>query len=223
MTRASSKRKATKETASGDAPQRTESGSQTSSSSASQPFPDTFPMTSLIQNPPERTPTKISQRSFEQLRFQFGIRAEDALLPSNTQTADMPPPGFISVNRLMCSYGAIPPFNPFLENILRQLSIAPSQLHPNGYAILLGLCVLFMGAIRRLPTFEEINFLCIFGKGRTHPSIINVKGARSRRLILDLRDSAHGYLNQFFYVNCPVGFYSIWREGGKTHVYLNLP
>ena len=222
MTRASSKRKAAKESTSGDASQRTESGSQTSSSAVSKPFPDTIPMTNLIQSPPERTPTTISQRYFVQLCFQFGIRAGDALLPNETQTADMPPPGFISVNRHMCSHGAIPPFNPFLEQLLRQLSIAPSQLHPNGYAILLGLCVLFMGAIRRLPTFEEINFLCIFAKGKTYPSIISVKSARNRRLILDLPDNAHGYLNQYFYVNCPVGFYPIWREGGETHVCLTL-
>ena len=113
-----------------------------------------------------------------------------------------------------------PLFNSFLEKLLRQLSIAPSQLHPNGYAILMGLCVLSMGVLKRLPTFEEINFLCTFANGKTHPSIINVKGARNRRLILELPESAHGYLNQFFYVNCPAGFYSIWREGGEiTHIH----
>ena len=198
MTHASSRRGAVKESASEDVSPRTESGSQASSSSASKPFPDTFPMTNLIQTPPERTPTKLSQRSLVQLCYQFGIRAGDAQLPTESQFADVPPQGFISVNKHMCSHGAIPPFNPFLEKLLRQLSIAPSQLHPNGYAILMGLCVLFMGAIRRLPTFEEINFLCTFAKGKTHPSIINVKGARNHRLILELPESAHGYLNQFF-------------------------
>lgn len=154
MTRASSKRKAARESTSGDASQRTESGSQTSSSVASEPFPDTFPTTNLIQTPPERTPTELSQRSLVQLCYQLGIRLEDAQLPTEQQTADLPPPGFISVNKHMCSHGAVPPFNTFLEKLLRQLSIAPSQLHPNGYAILMGLCVLFMGAMRRLPTFE---------------------------------------------------------------------
>ena len=130
MTRASSKREAAKESASGDVSQRIESGSQTSSSTASKPFPDTFPMTNLIQTPPERTPTVLTQRSFVQLCYQLGIRAEDAQLPTEHQTADLPPPGFISVNKHMCSHGAIPPFNPLLEKLLRQLSIAPSQLTP---------------------------------------------------------------------------------------------
>ena len=121
----------------------------------------------------------------------------------------------------MCSHGAIPPFNPFLGTFLRRLSIAPSQLHPNGYAILLGLCVLFLRAFNRLPTFEEVRFLCTIGKGRDHSSIMNVKGARNRRLILDLPESAHGFLNQYFYVSCPAGFYSIWREGGEI-AYLHL-
>ena len=177
-------------------------------------------MTNPIRDPPERTPTTLNQRSLSQLCYQFGIREGDAQLPKEGQFADIPPPGFVTVNKHMCSHGAIPPFNSFLEKLLRQLSIAPSQLHPNGYAILMGLCVLFMGVLKRLPTFEEINFLCTFAKGKTHPSIINVKGARNRRLILDLPKSAHGFLNQYFYVNCPAGFNSIWREGGEiAHIH----
>ena len=190
----------------------TASGDQASSLNVS----ETLPVTNPIANPPERTATSLNKRSLSQLRHQFGIREEDALLPEKGQFADIPPPGFVTVNRQMCSHGAIPPFNSFLGTLLRRLSIAPSQLHPNGYSILLGLCVLSMGVLKRLPTFEEINFLCTFGKGKTHPSIISVKAARNRRLILDLPESAHGYLDQYFYVNCPVGFYSFWREGGET-------
>jgi len=121
----------------------------------------------------------------------------------------------------MCSHGAIPPFNNFLGTFLRQLSIAPSQLHPNGYAILLGLCVPFSRTLNRLPTFEEIRFLCTFDKGKDHPSIVNIRGARNRRFILDLPETGHGFLSQFFYVRCPAGFCSIWREGGET-AYLYL-
>jgi len=121
----------------------------------------------------------------------------------------------------MCSHGAIPPFNPFIGTFLRQLSIAPSQLHPNGYAILLGLCMLFSRTLNHLPSFEEIRFLCTFGKGKDHPSIVNIRGARNRRLIFDLPETAHGFLNQYFYVRCPASFYSIWREGGEI-AYLHL-
>lgn len=177
-------------------------------------------MTNPITNPPERTPTTLNQSSLSQLCYQFGIREGDAQLLEDGQFADIPPLGFVTVNRHMCSHGAIPPFKSFLRRLIRQLSISPSQLHPNGYAILLGLCVLYMGVLRRLPTLEEVNFLCTFGKGRTHPSILNVKGASNRRLILDLPESAHDFLNQFFYVNCPAGFYCIWREGGEiAHIH----
>ena len=180
-------------------------------------------MTNPIANPPERTPTTLNQRTFSQLCFQFGIREMDARLPEEGQFADIAPLGFVTVNRQMCSHGAIPPFNPFLGTFLRQLSIAPSQLHPNGYAILLGLCVLFLRVFNRLPTFDEVRFLCTIGKGNDHPSIMNVKGARNRRMILDLPESAHGFLNRYFYVSCPAGFYSIWREGGEiAHLHLIL-
>lgn len=124
MTRASSRREAAKESTSEGASLQTESGSQASSSNVS----ETFPMTNPIRNPPERTPTTQNQRSLSQLCYQFGIREGDAQLPKEGQFADMPPPGFVTVNRHMCSHGAIPPFNTFLGMLLRQLSIAPSQL-----------------------------------------------------------------------------------------------
>jgi len=98
----------------------------------------------------------------------------------------------------MCSHGAIPPFNDFLGTFLRHVLIVPSQLHPNGNAILLGLCVLFSWTLNRLPTFEEIHFLCTFGKGKDHSSIVNFRGARNRHLILDLPETAHGFLINSF-------------------------
>ena len=188
MTRARTCQQASRE----DTFVRTESGSQASGSNIS----ETIPMTNPIANPPERTPTTLNQRSFSQLCFQFGIREADERLPMDGQFADIAPLGSVTVNRQMFTHGAIPPFNPFLGTFLWQLSIAPSQLHPNGYAILLGLCVLFLRAFNRLPTFKEVRFLCTIGKGRDHSSIMNVKGARNRRLILDLPESAHGFLNQ---------------------------
>lgn len=187
---------------------RTESESQAFGSNIS----ETIPMTNPIANPPERTPTTLNQRSFSQLCFQFGIREADARLPEDGQFADIAPLGFVTVNRLMCSHGAIPPFNSFLGTFLRQLSIAPSQLHPNGYAILLGLCVHFMRVFNRLPSFEEVRFLCTIGKGKDHPSIMNVRGARNRRLILDLPESAHGILNQYFSVSCPGLLFDLERR-----------
>jgi len=189
MTRASA-RQAVEEAAS----LRVDSGSQTSVSQAS----ESFPVTNPIMNPPERTQTTLNQRAFSQLCFQFGIREADALLPEKNQFADIAPFGFVTVNKHMCSHGAIPPFNDFLGTYLRQLSIAPSQLHPNGYAILLGLCVLFSRTLNHLPTFEGICFLCTFGKGKDHPSIVNIRGERNQRLILDLPETAHGFLSQYF-------------------------
>ena len=115
----------------------------------------------------------------------------------------------------MCSSGVIPPFNEFLQQILLRLTISPFQLHPNGYAILMGLCVLFRRTLDRLPSFEEICYLCTFAKNKDHPSIVLVRGARNRKLILDLPESAHGFLNQYFYIRCPTEFYADWRVGSE--------
>ena len=58
---------------------------------------ETLPVTIPIANPPERTATSLNKRSLSQLRHQFGIREEDALLPEKGQFADIPPPGFVTV------------------------------------------------------------------------------------------------------------------------------
>jgi len=213
MTRAGARKQAEEEAAS----QRAQSGGQASSSDASE-----FPTSNPISNPPERTRTILTERSFSQLIFSLGIREADAQLPTKDQTADIAPQGFVTVNRHMCSHGAIPPFNTFLAFFLRRLSIAPTQLHPNGHAVILGLCVLFMRTFNRFPSYEEVRFLCVISRSAGHPSIMNVRGARNCRLITDLPESASGFLKQYFYVRCPAGFYSIWREGGEIAYLLRL-
>ena len=176
---------------------------------------DVFPVAIPLNDPPERTPTTLSHKAFRQLCIQFGIAEADALLPETNDTADRPPHGFVAVNRQMCLSGAIPPFNDCIRELLLQLSISPFQLHPNGYAILLGLCVLFRRTLGRFPTFGEIRYLCTFAKNKDHPSIIVVRSARNRKLITGLPESVHSFLSPFFYVRCPPGFYAIWRIGSK--------
>ena len=179
---------------------------------------ETFPIAVPIENPPERTSTILTSRAFIQLRTQFGFAESDVLLPGPSDTADNPPYGFVAVNRQMCLSGAIPPFNDFLRTLLLRLTISPFQLHPNGYAILTGLCVLFRRTLDRLPSFEEICYLCSFAKSKDHPSLIIVRSARNRKLTSDLTESVHGFLNQFFFARCPPGFYAIWRVGSKISV-----
>ena len=182
---------------------------------------ETFPIAVPIENPPERTSTILSSRTFIQLRTQFGFAEDDVIFPGPNDTADRPPYGFVAVNRQMCLSGAIPPFNDFLRILLLRMSISPFQLHPNGYAILMGLGVLFRRNLDRLPSFEEIRYLCSFAKSKDHPSLIIVRSARNRKLILDLTESVHGFLNQFFFARSPPEFYASWRVGSKI-IYFRL-
>ena len=79
-----------------------------------------------LVNPPERAPTSLSYKVFRQLCAQFGIAESDAILLERSNTADIAPPGFVTVNRQMCLSGGVPPFNDFFQQLLRQLAIAPS-------------------------------------------------------------------------------------------------
>ena len=71
------------------------------------PTGEALPMAGPLVNPPERTPTTLSYRVFNQLRAQFGIVEADAILPGPNDFADSPPFGFVAVNRQMCLCGAI--------------------------------------------------------------------------------------------------------------------
>ena len=177
----------------------------------------TFPAHEPIVDPPERIKSTVSVRFLKQMCAQFGIAEEDTLLPNATQYADTPSEGYVAVNRQMCLHGAIPPFCPYLEVILRRLAIAPFQLHPNGYAILLGLGVLFMQKCQRLPTFDEICSLCLLNfSNKKNSSIVYAKAVRNRALITKLPESASGFLNQYFYVKCSDSFYRTWGKGGRS-------
>ena len=191
----------------------------TSQQGETEPAEETFPITTPLVNPPERISTTLTYKVFRQLCTLFGIAEADAILPERSDTADIPSSGFVAVNRQMCTSGAIPPFNDFLQRFLLRLAISPFQLHPNGYAILMGLCVLFGRTLDRLPSFDEVCYLCTFAKNKDHPSIILVRRARNRKLIIGLPESAHGFLSQFFFVRCPSGFYATWRVGSKS-IYL---
>jgi len=191
-----------------------EVSAEASASGVNVPFQDPV----LIQNPPERASTTLNQKIMIQLCTQHGIPESDALLSTPEQYADSPPTGYVTVNRFMLSSGSVPPFNDYIATTLRRLTIAPSQLHPNGHAALLSLGVLFMKLHQRFPTFEEVCYFFTFGKNKIHTSIIFVKGARGRSFLLDLPDSAHGFLTQYFYVRCPAGFYSLWRKGGENYM-----
>ena len=169
-----------------------------------------------LVNPPERASTTLLYKTFRQLCTQFGIAEADAILPEKNNNADVAPPGFVTVNRQMCLSGAIPPFNNFLQHLLRQLAIAPFQLHPNSYAVLMGLCVLFGRTLDRLPSVDEIYYLCSSIRTKDHPSIVVVRSARNRKLVVGLPDTAHGFLTQYFYVRYHPGFYAVWREGSKN-------
>ena len=49
---------------------------------------EVFLIADPLDNPPERVPTSLNQRTFNQLCIQFGIAEADALLPRVTDTAD---------------------------------------------------------------------------------------------------------------------------------------
>lgn len=155
--------------------------------------------------------------AYKNLCLQFRIRETDAQLPGQNEFGDSPPPGYVAVNRYMLMMGAVPPFNPFLEDILRHLAIAPMQLHPNGYAILIGLYVLFMRVKQRAPSFKEICSLYAF-KRREKPSIIFVEAKRSK-VITDLVESVKGYIDHYCFIRCPDTFLGRWMEGGERSAY----
>ena len=134
------------------------------------PAPDKLPDASFINNPPDSVPSNISEDTLGRICLRHGLSLDDVMLPGPDDSPHNPPEGYTAFNRHACAAGTLPPFNDYIREVLAYLDIAPSQLHPNGYASLNGLFIAFMEHLYRPPRPTEIRYLFNFKSRTDSPS-----------------------------------------------------
>ena len=90
----------------------------------------------LLVSPPYCFPSSLKEEQLDAISRSFGIDRALMLLPGVGVMPYDPPEGYFAYSRYHCMCGAIHPINAWVVSFLTYLKVAPFQLQPNSYAIL---------------------------------------------------------------------------------------
>ena len=137
----------------------------------------------FIGNPPDSIPSNVSKDMLGRICLRHGLLLADVLLPEPSDRPHAPPDGFTAFNKHSCIAGMLPPFNQYIREVLAFFKISPSQLHPNGYALLNSLFVVLMEHLFRPPTPIEIIYLFNVKSRGDSPSFTFLEVVRNYQVV----------------------------------------
>ena len=192
--------------------------------------PDELEGVEILEDLKDSVKSTMDNERIHRLCLRHGILKKDTLTPSDTDRPHNPPEGYMSVSRLMCMVGAVPPFPPFVVDFLRRMRIAPMQLLPNAYAYLYTLYIAYREILGEEPTFDDIHFFYNF-KHRTQetPSFSYFESVPKRKIILlPFSSKAGDPKPEWFYIKQQPGCGRRWTKSSnipshKTQVYAITP
>ena len=93
---------------------------------------------------PEEYDSHVTEMDLEAIRSEFNIPPDVTmtLLKAN-ERANRPPAGKFGAHRLMFKYGLRLPFNHFIRTVLCYFDLAPGQLSPVSYSVMVGMQILW--------------------------------------------------------------------------------
>jgi len=183
--------------------------------------PDEFDSAIILESPPDSVESTIDNDRLVRICLKYGIMKRDTLVPSRSDRPHNPPEGYMTVTRLMCMVGAIPPFSPFIVDFLRQMRIAPMQLHPNSYAYLHTLFIAYREILGVELTFDDVHFFYNF-KHRTRetPSFCYFESVPKRKIISTPFSSKAGDSRlEWFYIKQQSGCARRWTKSSKALIF----
>ncbi|KAL2526583.1 Plus3 domain-containing protein [Abeliophyllum distichum] len=122
--------------------------------------------------------------------------------PGLTTRADDPPLGCVALNQVVLAAGLRLPFPRIVRKFLREWGIAPTQLCPNGWRILLGFLILWNQLGFPRPSAREFNSLYSFksdGK-RSGWWYASVKAKTGGSVVTQTPDSIKNWKKFWFFV-----------------------
>src|SRR5574338_249930 len=174
------------------------------------PAPDELPDASFINSPPDSVPSNISEDMLGRICLRHGLLLDDVILPGPDDRSHNAPEGYTAFNRHACAAGTLPPFNDYIREVLAYLDIAPSQLHPNRYASLNSLFIVFMEYLHRPPRMTDIRYLFNFKSRTDSPSFTFLESVRNCQVVAGSWTRLSYFKSEWFYVRCPPGFARRW-------------
>ena len=154
----------------------------------------------LLNSPPDCFPSSLKEEQLDVISRSFGIdRAYMVLLGNGVMPYD-PPEGYFAYSRYHCMCGAILPINAWIVSFITYLKVAPFQLQPNSYAILVSLFIIFQRKYRRPPSNREIRYLYNMRGYKKGSPYISLELAVSFKPVLDLYSKFDIFKKEWFFV-----------------------
>ncbi|KAL2471681.1 Plus3 domain-containing protein [Abeliophyllum distichum] len=130
------------------------------------------------------------------------------VVPGPDDRADDPPLGSVSLNQAVLAAGLRLPFPRIVRKFLRECRIAPTQICPNGWRILIGLLILWDHLSFPRPSIRDFNSLYSFksdGK-RSGWWYASVKAKSGGSVVTQTPDSSKNWKKIWFFVRGPWQF-----------------
>ena len=154
----------------------------------------------LLNSPPDCFPSSLKEEQLDVISRSFGIDRALMLLPGEGVMPYDPPEGYFAYSRYHCMCGAIPPVNAWILSFVTYLKVAPFQLQPNSYAILVCLYAIFQKRYGRAPSNREIRYLYNLRGYRKGSPYISLESAVSFKPVLDLYSKYSMFKKEWFFV-----------------------
>ena len=130
--------------------------------------------------------SKLDEIKLKKICLKHGIPWDDVRIPGSEDRPYFAPEGYMTVSRLMCWVGNIPPFSPIVIETLKRLGIAPMQLHPNAYAALYTLYIAYAEILQTELTFKDLKFYYLFKHRSTAtPNFSFFESVVNRKVLFD--------------------------------------
>ena len=181
------------------------------------PAPDELPEAIFIEDPVDSVQSSISESLLGQICLKHNISLDDVLLPSANDRPHNPPEGYTAIYRHAYAVGSLPPFNQYIREMLSYLGSAPSQLHPNGHALLNSVFVIFMDCLFRPPRPNEISHIFNFKSRGDSPSFTFLEAVRKCQVVTGAWTRLSYFKNEWFFVRCPPRLARRWLSRRKYH------
>ncbi|KAL2532194.1 Plus3 domain-containing protein [Abeliophyllum distichum] len=166
-------------------------------------------------------PSEVNEKQLRDWHEAYRVPDDiEFVVPGPSDRADDPPLGCVALNQAVLAAGLRLPFPRVVRKFLREWGIAPTQLCPNGWRILIGFFILWEQLGFPRPSVREFNSLYSFksdGK-RSGWWYASVKAKTGGSVITQTPDSIKNWKKFWFFVRGPWQF-----SENDTRPDLNIP
>ncbi|KAL2534862.1 Plus3 domain-containing protein [Abeliophyllum distichum] len=154
-------------------------------------------------------PSEVNEKQLADWHRMYSVPAEiEFIAPGPNDQAHDPPLGCVALNQAVLAAGLRLPFPRIVRKFLREWGIAPTQLCPNGWRILLGFLILWDQFGFPQPSVWEFNSLYSFKSDgrRSGWWYASVKPRTGGSVVTQTPDSIKNWKQFWFYVRGPWQF-----------------